>query len=50
MEFRSRIHRSRAAKLAQSAAQRAIEAAIAKAPSVADEFENLFRAAMAAIR
>jgi Holliday junction DNA helicase RuvA len=32
------------------AAQRAIEAAIAKEPAVANEFETLFRAAMAAIR
>jgi len=35
---------------ARPVAQRAIEAAIAKQPGVAEEFEGLFRAAMAAIR
>jgi Holliday junction DNA helicase RuvA len=35
---------------ARPAAQRAIEAAIAKQPAVAQDFEVLFRAAMAAIR
>ncbi len=35
---------------ARPVAQRAIEAAIEKEPTVAGEFERLFRAAMAAIR